>query len=108
MKKFESLITEMKQVVNNDELNSCIDLFDFGYSHKKYNKYQKQIFQTNYKEVENRVIADEIFLNNKDFNYLRLLSIIKGADEKLKDNIEALTNYFKGIDSSMKSKQKFA
>ena len=109
MKKFESLIAEMKQTTDGEELSSCMDLFDYGYSHKNYNKYQKQIFINTYNEVSDRVLCSEIYQTNPtEFNYLRLLSIIKGADNKIKGgDTDKLISYVKGVERALKAKARY-
>ena len=106
MKKFEDFISEVRNINDSEELESSCDMFDSYKERGIYNKYQKQIFINVYNEVSDRVLCNEIYQSNPaQFNYLRLLSIIKGTDNKIKGgNIDRLISYVKGIERTLKTK----
>ena len=109
MKKFEDFIKEVKECRDEEELEASVSQFDF-YRNKKngFNKYQQKMFLSLYNEISNKFITDAIYQKDKSLNYLRLMNIVRGADEVLKSNIETLTNYCRNIDRQLKSKARIA
>ena len=108
-KNFEKFIEEVKSCEDIEELESSCEMMDSYLERGIFNRYQKEMFLIVYKEVEAKIITETIYQKNpENFNYLRLINIVRNANDVLRGNIESLTRYAQNIDRQLKSQQKFA
>ena len=108
-KNFEKFIEEVKGCLDEEELESSGIMMDNFVSKGIFNKYQKRLFLGVYKEVEAKIITDTIYQSNpKKFNYLRLMNVVRNANDVLRGNIEVLTRFALNIDRQLASKTSMA
>ena len=104
MIKFESLLEQTKTITDIEELESAGDLFQYGLDQGSYTLLNTTTFNKTFWEVKNRIITTNYFNENKNSNYMNLLSIITSAPVKIKEDAQELRIYIRGIMQGLKGK----
>lgn len=104
MIKFENLLSETKTILDIEELESAADLFQMGLESGTYKLFESKIFNETYWGSKNRILANEMYVKNPNFNYMVLLGIIKDCKSKLKENQKDLEYYVYEIIRGFKGK----
>lgn len=101
MKDFKTLINEMLEVHDLEELEAAADLFQFGLESNYYTGKQATEFNLVYWRMKNRFLANECAIHIKG-SQLDIISIVSSAPSNLKDDKQKLNDYVKNRMKAMK------
>ncbi|OPJ59507.1 hypothetical protein [Clostridium oryzae] len=103
MKTFKTLMDEMNEIDDLEELEAAADLFQYGIEKGYYSIRESDEFNHVYWDVKNRCLACKIAKKIKR-NTLDVISIVKGAPVSIKNDEEELTNYINGRIKALRGK----